>query len=92
MLVFYSSLLETRRDQLILIFLEDVPKRKRSRTLQYLMKTKTYLKWPQTKNNNRNNTEAEINNLEEEKKVFWKRLKGSLSSSDWGDLSEATAV
>ncbi|XP_065087548.1 toll-like receptor 6 [Ochlerotatus camptorhynchus] len=40
-------LLETRREQLILVLLEDIPKIKRSKTLQYLMKTKTYIIWPQ---------------------------------------------
>lgn len=40
-------LLETRREQLILVLLEDIPKVKRSKTLQYLMKTKTYIIWPQ---------------------------------------------
>ncbi|KFB37603.1 hypothetical protein ZHAS_00004845 [Anopheles sinensis] len=41
-------LLETRREHLILVMLEDIPKIKRPRTLQYLMKTKTYIKWPTT--------------------------------------------
>ncbi|XP_058832422.1 toll-like receptor 6 isoform X2 [Topomyia yanbarensis] len=40
-------LLETRREQLILVLLEDIPKSKRPKTLHYLMKTKTYIIWPQ---------------------------------------------
>ncbi|XP_055600158.1 uncharacterized protein LOC129749250 [Uranotaenia lowii] len=39
-------LLETRREQLILVLLEDIPRSKRPKTLHYLMKTKTYIIWP----------------------------------------------
>jgi hypothetical protein len=54
-------LLETRREELILLFLEEIPKTKRPKTLQYLMKTKTYLLWPKGDD-------------AEEQKLFWKRL------------------
>uniref|UniRef100_A0A182P120 TIR domain-containing protein n=1 Tax=Anopheles epiroticus TaxID=199890 RepID=A0A182P120_9DIPT len=60
-------LLETRRDELILVLLEDIPKRKCPKTLSYLLKTKTYIKWP-TKSVN-------------EQALFWKRLHKTLLTS-----------
>uniref|UniRef100_A0A182MKR3 TIR domain-containing protein n=1 Tax=Anopheles culicifacies TaxID=139723 RepID=A0A182MKR3_9DIPT len=57
-------LLETRRDELILVLLEDLPRRKCPKTLSYLLKTKTYIKWP-TKSVN-------------EQVLFWKRLHKAL--------------
>uniref|UniRef100_A0A182Y334 Uncharacterized protein n=1 Tax=Anopheles stephensi TaxID=30069 RepID=A0A182Y334_ANOST len=57
-------LLETRRDELILVLLEDLPKRKCPKTLSYLLKTKTYIKWP-TKS-------------ADEQLLFWKRLHKAL--------------
>lgn len=55
-------LLETRREELILLFLEEIPKMKRPKTLQYLMRTKTYILWPKR------------NDDVEGQKLFWKRL------------------
>ena len=55
-------LLETRREELILLFLEEIPRIKRPKTLQYLMRTKTYILWP------KRNDDVEGQNL------FWKRL------------------
>lgn len=55
-------LLETRREELILLFLEEIPRMKRPKTLQYLMKTKTYILWPK-----------EDDDVEGQK-LFWKRL------------------
>lgn len=63
-------LLETRRDKLILVLLEDIPVRKQPKTLKYLMRTKTYIKWPG-------------DGTTEEKHLFWKRLKKSITSSKW---------
>lgn len=63
-------LLETRREKLILVILEDIPVQKQPRTLKYLMRTKTYIKWP-------------VNGTSEEKQVFWKRLKKAIISSKW---------
>uniref|UniRef100_A0A182Q511 TIR domain-containing protein n=1 Tax=Anopheles farauti TaxID=69004 RepID=A0A182Q511_9DIPT len=57
-------LLETRRDELILVLLEDIPRRKCPKTLSYLLKTKTYIKWP-TKS-------------VDEQVLFWKRLHKAL--------------
>ncbi|XP_043647623.1 toll-like receptor 6 [Drosophila teissieri] len=54
---------EVSKEHLILVFLEDIPRRKRPKTLQYLMDVKTYIKWPTAK---------------EERKLFWKRLRRSL--------------
>ncbi|XP_072948450.1 toll-like receptor 6 [Epargyreus clarus] len=56
-------LLETRREDLILILLEEIPRRLRPNTLHYLMLTKTYIVWPKA---------------EAERTQFWKRLKKSL--------------
>ncbi|XP_013110773.1 toll-like receptor 13 isoform X2 [Stomoxys calcitrans] len=58
------------KDQLILVFLEDIPRSKRPKNLQYLMDVKTYIKWPGCKNNGRHRPE--------EYKVFWRRLKRSM--------------
>lgn len=63
-------LLETRREKLILVLLEDIPLRKQPRTLKYLMRTKTYIKWPQ-------------NGGIDEKILFWRRLKKALISTKW---------
>lgn len=60
-------LLETRRDELILVLLEDIPKRKCPKTLSYLMKTKTYIKWPRQQTRDR--------------ELFWKRLRKALMST-----------
>ncbi|CAH2101762.1 unnamed protein product [Euphydryas editha] len=56
-------LLETRREDLILILLEEIPRRLRPNTLHYLMLTKTYIVWP---------------SKESEQNLFWKRMKKSL--------------
>lgn len=56
-------LLETRREDLTLILLEDIPRRLRPNTLHYLMLTKTYIVWPKD---------------EAERPFFWKRLKKTL--------------
>lgn len=58
------------RDCLILVFLEEIPRHKRPKNLQYLMDVKTYIKWPGGKNNNKSRTE--------ECRIFWKRLKRSM--------------
>ncbi|XP_052749035.1 toll-like receptor 13 [Galleria mellonella] len=56
-------LLETRREDLILVLLEEIPRSLRPTTLHYLMLTKTYIVWPK---------------VSSEQTVFWKRLKKSL--------------
>ncbi|CAH0712829.1 unnamed protein product, partial [Brenthis ino] len=56
-------LLETRREDLILVLLEEIPRRLRPNTLHYLMLTKTYIVWPKE---------------ESEQSVFWRRMKKSL--------------
>ncbi|XP_053685761.1 uncharacterized protein LOC128735295 [Sabethes cyaneus] len=94
-------LLETRREQLILVLLEDIPRVKRSKTLHYLMKTKTYIIWPketeteekqQSKNLSLKNSkkskasrkEKNAQNLADERKLFWKRLREAIdTSADW---------
>lgn len=65
-----SRLIETRREQLILVLLQDIPRSKRSRTLQFLMRTKTYIMWPQ-------------DDKEESRMVFWKRLKKAITLNNW---------
>ncbi|KAG5677494.1 hypothetical protein PVAND_007251 [Polypedilum vanderplanki] len=63
-------LLEMRKEKLILVLLEDIPLRKQTKTLKYLMRTKTYLKWP-------------INGTNDEKHLFWKRLRKAIISGKW---------
>lgn len=88
--LFFHSLLETRREQLILVLLEDISKRKRPKTLNYLMKIKTYIKWPTLAEKKIKNHYI-IENIDpslqpsnklllEERKLFWKRLKKALTS------------
>ncbi|CAG4948931.1 unnamed protein product [Parnassius apollo] len=60
---FSSLLLETRREDLILVLLEDIPRRRRPNTLHYLMVTNTYIVWPKE---------------DAEQMMFWKRLRKSL--------------
>ncbi|XP_059607940.1 toll-like receptor 2 isoform X2 [Phlebotomus argentipes] len=85
-------LLETCREQLVLILLEDVPKRKRPKTLQFLMRTKTYIRWPVPSKRRRKRPEADESapdkSLQEERKLFWKRLRRALITHEWeGDSS-----
>jgi len=63
-------LLETRKEKLILVLLEDIPPKSQPKTLRYLMRTKTYIKWPKSGSN-------------DEKQLFWKRLKKSIISTKW---------
>uniref|UniRef100_A0A7G3AVI1 Putative toll-like receptor 13 n=1 Tax=Lutzomyia longipalpis TaxID=7200 RepID=A0A7G3AVI1_LUTLO len=89
-------LLETCREQLVLILLEDVPKRKRPKTLQFLMRTKTYIRWPTPSKRRRKDSpnseekEAPDKSLQEERKLFWKRLRRALISHEWE--SDSTTV
>ncbi|KAH8339173.1 hypothetical protein KR074_006444 [Drosophila pseudoananassae] len=61
---------EVSKEHLILVFLEDIPRRRRPKTLQYLMDVKTYIKWPVGKN--------DASPSSEDRKLFWKRLRRSL--------------
>ncbi|XP_068143300.1 LOW QUALITY PROTEIN: toll-like receptor 13 [Drosophila tropicalis] len=63
---------EVSKEHLILVFLEDIPRSKRPKTLQYLMDVKTYIKWPAGKGDKQPKLE--------ERKLFWKRLRKSLES------------
>lgn len=63
---------DLKRDHLILVLLEDIPRSKRPKNLQYLMEVKTYIKWPGGKTNK--------NIHPEERKLFWKRLKRTLKN------------
>lgn len=81
-------MLETQREQLILVLLEDIPTRKRPKTLHYLMKTKTYIKWPQgesTTDNHGFRVDKEGLHVEEEKKMFWRRLTRALMPYDYDE-------
>nr|XP_036214140.1 toll-like receptor 1 [Bactrocera oleae] len=60
---------EVSKEHLIIVFLEDIPRMKRPKTLQYLMEVKTYIKWPGAKGH-------EVK--PEDRKHFWKRLRRSL--------------
>lgn len=66
----FFRLIETRREQLILVLLQDIPKARRPRTLTFLMRTKTYIMWPME-------DKAELRN------VFWKRLKKAITLNNW---------
>lgn len=63
--MFHYRLIETRREQLILVILQDIPKSKRPRTLNFLMRTKTYIMWPMEENKISRN-------------IFWKRLRKAI--------------
>ncbi|XP_052848623.1 LOW QUALITY PROTEIN: toll-like receptor 13 [Drosophila gunungcola] len=63
---------EVSKEHLILVFLEDIPRRKRPKTLQYLMDVKTYIKWPAGK--------GDSGPKSEERKLFWKRLRRTLDA------------
>ena len=63
---------DLKRDHLILVLLEDIPRSKRPKNLQYLMEVKTYIKWPGGK--------GKKNIHPEERKIFWKRLKRTLKN------------
>ncbi|CAG9799599.1 unnamed protein product [Chironomus riparius] len=65
-------LIETRREQLILVLLHDIPRARRSRTLQFLMRTKTYIMWP-------------TDGKEDSRLNFWKRLKKAVVPTDGWD-------
>lgn len=62
-------LLETCREELVLVLLEEIPRRKRPKTLHYLMMVKTYIIWPK---NSEDNTA---------KKLFWKRLRRAITAN-----------
>lgn len=72
-------LIETRREKLIVVLLEDIPQRKQPKTLKYLMRTKTYIKWP-------------IDGTAEQKQLFWKRLKKAIIASKWENENYGSIV
>ncbi|ALC44941.1 Toll-9 [Drosophila busckii] len=65
-----QRIFELSKDHLILVLLEDIPRSKSPKTLQYLMDVKTYIKWPISKKNAQPSLE--------ERKLFWKRVRKSL--------------
>lgn len=90
-------LLETRRDQLILVLLEDISQKKRPKILDYLMKTKTYIIWPavhRAKSDKKKTLNEKMANklLHEERNLFWKRLKKAIiNANDWDPEKITTA-
>ncbi|XP_050098692.1 toll-like receptor 3 [Anopheles aquasalis] len=66
-------LLETRREHLILVLLEEIPKIKRPKTLHYLMKTKTYIRWP-TEKTTRESWGAESRPADQRKRYSWRSI------------------
>lgn len=90
-------LLETRRDQLILVLLEDISQKKRPKILDYLMKTKTYIIWPvihsgKTDKKKILNDKMANKLLNEERNLFWKRLKKAIiNANDWDPEKIITA-
>lgn len=61
-------LVECKRDHILLVLLEDIPRTICPKTLQHLMATKTYLLWP-----NQKKTDAAT-------ELFWKRLRRAVRS------------
>ncbi|XP_068087177.1 toll-like receptor 13 isoform X2 [Anabrus simplex] len=57
-------LLEMKRDQLLLVLLEPVPREHCSKMMRYLMLSKTYLQWPSN----------DKDNYKVEEQLFWRRL------------------
>ena len=53
----------------------EIPKEKRPKTLQFLMKTKTYIVWP-------------AQGDKTEKKSFWARLKKAIMLNNWDYVKE----
>jgi len=66
----YHRLVESRRKSFALVLLEDIPSELRSKVLNYLMITKTYLQWPG------------MDGVDEDKSSFWRRLRAFLQSPD----------
>lgn len=70
-------LLETKREELIIILLEDIPKSVRPKMLNYLMLTKTYILWPQR---------------DDSRDIFWKRLRKAIMPSGKQFVSDLAFV
>jgi hypothetical protein len=70
MSILFFRLIETRREQLILVLLSDISKIKRPRTLNFLMRTKTYIMWP-------------LEDKKDQRNVFWRRLKKAIVLNNW---------
>lgn len=68
----HHRLVEERRSSLVLILLEPIPEKSRTKTLDHLMKSMTYLEWPQQITPG---SETELG-------IFWDRLRSALSSSE----------
>jgi hypothetical protein len=66
----YQRLIEARRNSFVLILLEAIPGDMRTKVLNYLMHSRTYLEWPGA------------NAAPHDKFRFWKRLRVALSSSE----------
>ena len=71
----YHRLVEARRKSFVVILLEEIPLGSRTKVLNYLMRSRTYLEWPRSDSQQSPSTE-------QEQKLFWKRLKRSLASDD----------
>jgi hypothetical protein len=66
-----------RRDALVLILLEDVPKQQQNAGLRYLMSTRTYLAW-------RSDSEGQ--------QLFWQRLRQVLMARPYSSPSKSEAA
>ncbi|XP_046594148.1 toll-like receptor 13 isoform X2 [Neodiprion lecontei] len=62
-------LLETCREELVLVLLEEIPRRHRPKILHYLMMVKTYIVWPK---------DSRDGNV---RKLFWKRLRRAITAN-----------
>lgn len=66
--------------------LEDIPRIQRPRTLQYLMRTKTYLEWPADKPAKVKNGKIKFQDqsaLDERRKIFWRRMIEAIKEKKW---------
>lgn len=66
----YHRLIESGRKSFVVVLLEDIPSSLRTKSLNYLLVSRTYLQWPGT------------NASYLERTVFWKRLRQSLKALD----------
>lgn len=66
----YHRLVESRRKSFVVIILEVIPPNLRTKVLNYLMRTKTYLEWPG------------VNGSQQDLQRFWTRLRTSFLATE----------
>lgn len=83
-------LLETRREKLILVLLEDIPERKQPKTLKYLMRwvllsfyQKNIISYFVYHYRTKTYIKWPANGSKEDRQLFWRRLKKAVITSKW---------